>query len=202
MSLSAPWKAVHAGGVLGPLREAAEALDLARGVRHDGACSHRPKAPSHHRLMFVPGGPDRHPIEGEDALRPFLLTDLEIPPGVTETAMTELDNSGRYTIQDILISDKNRHFWRLDTPPKPTSLEPSVTSAIPPKLPKRSRVQRYHSPNPNQRGRRSRRAVRADERLTMESKVPEKLTSRSPDGLAALSQLLMQLGRRFRYPVR
>jgi hypothetical protein len=87
--------------------------------------------------MFVPGGPDRHPIEGEDALRDFLLTDLEIPPGVTETAMTELDNSGRYTIQDILITDKIKQFWRLDTPPKPTSLEPSVTSAKPPKLAKR-----------------------------------------------------------------
>lgn len=64
------------------------------------------RAPSHYRLMFVPGGPDRHPIEGEDALPNFLLTDLEIPPGVTETA-------------------------------KPTSVEPSVTSAKPPKLAKR-----------------------------------------------------------------
>ena len=91
------------------------------------------RTPSHYRLMFVPGGPNRHPIEGEDALRTFLLTDLELPPGVTETAMTELDNSGRYTIQDILITDKIKQFWRLDTPPKPTSLEPSVTSAKPPK---------------------------------------------------------------------
>jgi hypothetical protein len=96
------------------------------------------RTPSHYRLMFVPGGPDRHPIEGEDALRNFLLTDLEIPPGVIETAMTELDNSGRYTIQDILITDKIKQFWRLDTPPKPTSLEPSVTSAKPPKLAKRT----------------------------------------------------------------
>src|SRR5713226_1727840 len=96
------------------------------------------RTPSHYRLMFVPGGPDRHPIEGEAALRNFLLTDLEIPPGVTETAMTELDNSRRYTIQDILITDKIKQFWRLDTPPKPTSLEPSVTSAKPPKLAERT----------------------------------------------------------------
>jgi hypothetical protein len=54
---------------------------------------------SPYRLMFVPGGPDRHPIEGEAALRNFLLTDLEIPPGVTETAMTELDNSRRYVLR-------------------------------------------------------------------------------------------------------
>jgi hypothetical protein len=43
MSLSAPGKEVQAGGVLGPLGEAEEALGLARGVRHDGACPHRPK---------------------------------------------------------------------------------------------------------------------------------------------------------------
>jgi hypothetical protein len=96
------------------------------------------RTPSHYRLMFVPGGPDRHPIDGEDALRNFLLTDLEIPPGVTETAMTELHNRGRYTIDDILITDKIKTFWRLDTPPKPTSLEPSVTSAKPPKPGKRT----------------------------------------------------------------
>jgi hypothetical protein len=95
------------------------------------------RAPSHYRLMFVPGGPDRHRIDGEDALRTLLLTDLDIPPGVTETAMTELENSGRYTIQDILITDKIKQFWRLDTPPKPTSLEPGVTSAKPPKGAKR-----------------------------------------------------------------
>jgi len=95
------------------------------------------RTPSHYRLMFVPGGPDRHPIEGEDAVRIFLLTDLELPPGVTEAAMTELDKSGRYTIQDILITDKIKQFWRLDSPPKSTSLEPSVTSAKPPKLAKR-----------------------------------------------------------------
>jgi hypothetical protein len=95
------------------------------------------RTPSQYRLLFVPGGPDRHRIDGEDALRTFLLTDLDIPPGVTETAMTELENSGRYTIQDILITDKIKQFWRLDTPPKPTSLEPRVTSAKPPKVPKR-----------------------------------------------------------------
>lgn len=96
------------------------------------------RTPSRYRLMFVPGGPDRHPIEGDDALRMFLLTDLEIPPDVTETALTELDNSGRYTIQDILITDKIRQFWRLGTPPKPTSLESSVTLA---KLAKRAKRQ-------------------------------------------------------------
>lgn len=95
------------------------------------------RAPSHYRLMFVPGGPDRHRIDGEDALRTLLLTDLDIPPGVTETAMTELENSGRYTIQDILITDKIKQFWRLDTPPTPTPLEPSVMSAKPPKVAKR-----------------------------------------------------------------
>ena len=96
------------------------------------------RTPSHYRLMFVPGGPDRHPIEGEDALRTFLLTDLEIPPGVTETAMAELDNSGRYTIQDIRITDKIKQFWRLEAPRKPTSLEPSGTSAKRPKIAKRT----------------------------------------------------------------
>lgn len=104
------------------------------------------RTPSHYRLMFVPGGPDRHPIEGEDALRTFVLTDLEIPPGVTETAMTELDNSGRSTIQDILITDKIKQFWRLDTRPQNYRSELSE-----------SRVEQYHgghSPNPNQRGRR------------------------------------------------
>jgi hypothetical protein len=95
------------------------------------------RTPSHYRLMFVPGGPDRHPIEGDDALRTFLLTDLELPPGITETAITELDSSGRYTIQNILITDKIKQFWRLDTPPTPTSLEPSVAPAKPPKLAKR-----------------------------------------------------------------
>jgi hypothetical protein len=78
---------------------------------------------NHYRLMFVPGGPDRHLIEGEDALRNFLLTDLETPPGLTETAITELGSSGRYTIDNILVTDKIKHFWRLDTTPKPTSPE-------------------------------------------------------------------------------
>jgi len=79
---------------------------------------------SHYRLMFVPGGPDRHLIEDEDALRNFLLTDLEIPPGLTETAITALDTNGRYTIEHILVTDKIKHFWRLDTTPKPTPPEP------------------------------------------------------------------------------
>lgn len=82
------------------------------------------RAANHYRLMFVPGGPDRHFIEGEEALRTFLLTELEIPPGLTETATTELGNSGRYTIENILVTDKITHFWRLDTTPKPTSPEP------------------------------------------------------------------------------
>lgn len=82
------------------------------------------RAANHYRLMFVPGGPDRHLIEGEDALRNVLLTDLEVPPGLTETAITELGKSGRYTIENILVTDKIKHFWRLDTTPKPTSPEP------------------------------------------------------------------------------
>jgi hypothetical protein len=67
--------------------------------------------------MFVPGGPDRHLIEGEDALRNFLLTDLEILPGLTETAIIELGTSGRYTIENILVTDKIKHFWRPETTP-------------------------------------------------------------------------------------
>ena len=82
------------------------------------------RAANHYRLMFVPGGPDRHFIEGEDALQNFLLTDLEIPPGLTETSITELGKSGRYTIEHILVTDTIKHFWRLDTTPKPTSPEP------------------------------------------------------------------------------
>ncbi len=82
------------------------------------------RAANHYRLMFVPGGPDRHFIEGADALRNFLLTDLEIPPGLTDTAITELGKSGRYTIETIPVTDKIKHFWRLDTTPTPTSPEP------------------------------------------------------------------------------
>ena len=43
-----------------------------------------------YRLVFIPSGPGRHLVEGKDALRNFLLTDLEIPPHVTETAIGEL----------------------------------------------------------------------------------------------------------------
>lgn len=86
-----------------------------------------------YRLMFVPGGPERHPIEGEDALRNFLLTDLELPPGVTETATTELDKSGRCTIEDIVVTDKIKRFWRLATPPKATSPESNLTPQESPK---------------------------------------------------------------------
>lgn len=90
---------------------------------------------NHYRLMFVPGGPDRHLIEGEDALRNFLLTDLETPPGLTETAITELGTSGRYTIENILVTDKIKHFWRLDTTPKPTSPEPPTPAKRTPSRP-------------------------------------------------------------------
>ena len=86
------------------------------------------RAANHYLLMFVPGGPDRHLIEGEDALRNFLLTDLEIPPSLTDTAITELGKSGRYTIEHILVTDTIKHFWRLDATPKPTSPEPPKPS--------------------------------------------------------------------------
>jgi hypothetical protein len=79
--------------------------------------------------MFVPGGPERHPIEGEDALRNFLLTDLELPPGVTETATTELDKSGRCTIENIVVTDKiNVPRIELDVP---RTTEASPTKAAP-----------------------------------------------------------------------
>src|SRR5712664_650855 len=115
------------------------------------------RAANHYRLMFVPGGPDRHFIEGEDAIRNFLLTDLEIPPGLTDTAITELGKSGRYTIEHILVTDTIKHLWRLDTTPKPTSPEP----------PNERHLDRYHgghSPSSNQRGRRSGRDGRANRR--------------------------------------
>lgn len=78
--------------------------------------------------MFVPGGPDRHLIVGEDALRDFLLMDFDIQPGVTETALNELRTRGRYTIEDILVTDKMQKFWRLSTTPKPTEPEPKPTA--------------------------------------------------------------------------
>ncbi len=81
-------------------------------------------ASERYRLMFVPGGPDRHLIEGEGALRDFLLTELDIPPGLTETALSEIHQSGRYTIEGILLTDKIKKFWRLDTTPKPVAPEP------------------------------------------------------------------------------
>jgi hypothetical protein len=90
-----------------------------------------------YRLVFIPGGPDRHLIEGADALRDFLVTDLSVPPGVTESAMTELARSGRYTIEDILVTDAIKNFWRLDPKPKPPSPVPNATSAEPPKPAKR-----------------------------------------------------------------
>src|ERR1700738_4477335 len=81
-------------------------------------------AANHYRLMFVPGGPDRHLIESEDALRNLLLTDLEIASGLTETAITELVKRARSTIDIILVTDKIKHFWRRDPPPKQRSPDP------------------------------------------------------------------------------
>ncbi len=93
-------------------------------------------ASQRYRLMFVPGGPDRHLVVGEDALRDFLLTDLDIAPGVTETALTELRTRGRYTIEDILVADKAQKFWRLDPTPKPTAPVPEPSAPEPkPKVP-------------------------------------------------------------------
>ena len=93
---------------------------------------------NHYRLRFVPGGPDRHLIEGESALRNFLLTDLEISPGVTETAIAELGKSGRYTIENIVVTDKIKNFWRLDTTPKPTSPEPPTPAKRTPSISRRT----------------------------------------------------------------
>lgn len=81
------------------------------------------RAGNRYRLVFVPSGPGRHLVESEDALRTFLLTDLEVRPGVTETAITELGRSGRYTIDNILVTDRTRTFWPLDTTPPPTAPE-------------------------------------------------------------------------------
>jgi hypothetical protein len=94
-------------------------------------------ATQRYRLMFVPGGPDRHLIEGEGVLRDFLLTELDIPPGVTETALKEIHKSGRFTIENIPVTDKIKNFWRLDTTPKPLSPEPQPTSPEPSKPAKR-----------------------------------------------------------------
>ena len=92
-------------------------------------------ATERYRLMFVPGGPDRHLIVGEDAIRDFLLTDLDIPPSVTETALEELRTRGRYTIEDIPVTDKVPKFWRLDTTPEPTAPERKPTApALKPKV--------------------------------------------------------------------
>jgi hypothetical protein len=86
------------------------------------------RAGGHYRLVFVPCGPGRHLVEGEDALRLFLLTYLEIPPGVVETAIAELDRRGRHTIENILVSDRTRKFWPLDTRPTPTAPEGKSTA--------------------------------------------------------------------------
>ena len=94
------------------------------------------RAADHYRLVFVPGGPDRHLIEGEDALRNFLLIDLEIPLGLTDTAITELGQSGRYTIENILVTDKIKHFFRQDTTPKPKPTSPEPPQPAKQKLPR------------------------------------------------------------------
>ncbi len=78
--------------------------------------------------MFVPGGPDRHLIVGEDALRDLLLTDLDVSPGVTDTALNELRTRGRHTIENILVTSKIQNFWRLDTTPTPTAPEAKPTA--------------------------------------------------------------------------
>ena len=91
------------------------------------------RAGNRYRLVFVPSGPGRHLVESEDALRTFLLTDLEIPPGVAETAIAELDSSGRYTIDNSLVTDRTRKFWLLDTTPPPTAPEAKPNA---PSLPK------------------------------------------------------------------
>src|SRR5713226_9461174 len=83
---------------------------------------------NHYRLVFVPSGPGRHLVEGEDTLRNFLLTDLEIPPDVTETTIGELDRSGRHTIENILVTDRTGKFWSLDTTLPPTAPEANATA--------------------------------------------------------------------------
>ena len=74
---------------------------------------HIVRGASHYRLLFIPGGPNRHLIEGEDALRDFLLTDLGILPEVTETALNELGTSGRYTFdeREVLMSELPRRWF-------------------------------------------------------------------------------------------
>ncbi len=123
------------------------------------------RATNYYRLVFVPGGPDRHLIEGEDAVRNFLLTDLEIPPGVTETALNEIHENGRYTIEDILITDKIKKFWRVDAPPKPTLPEATPTSPEPSKAAKRKprravSRRRIAKPTPTRKAKRKGRSGR------------------------------------------
>jgi hypothetical protein len=123
----------------------------------------RTATPSHYRLVFVPGGPDRHLVEGAGALRDFLLTELAIPPGVTETAMTELGTRGRYTIEDILVTDTIKTFWRRDAPPpppepKPPSPEPSKPAK---RTPRRAIARRTRAePKPTRKAKRTGRTGR------------------------------------------
>lgn len=115
-------------------------------------------ASQRYRLMFVPGGPDRHLIEGEGALRDFLRTELDIPPGGTEAALDEIHRNGRYTIEGILITDKIKKFWRVDTTPEPEAAEPRPTPREPSKpakrKPRRAVSRRTLSkPRPKRKGR-------------------------------------------------
>jgi hypothetical protein len=95
------------------------------------------RAGNRYRLVFVPSGPGRHLVEGEDALRTFLFTHLEIPPGVAETAITELDHSRRHTIDNILVTDRTRKFWPLDTTPPPSPPEAKANAPALPEPAKR-----------------------------------------------------------------
>jgi hypothetical protein len=104
------------------------------------------RAGNHYRLVFVPSGPGRHLVEGEDALRTFLLTEVEMPPDVTETAIAQLDGSGRYTIDNILVTDRTRKFWPLDTTPPPTASEAKPIPEAKPTAPALSKPAKRRSP--------------------------------------------------------
>jgi hypothetical protein len=118
---------------------------------------------SHYRLVFVPGGPDRYLIEGEGALRDFLLTELAIPPGVTETAMTELGTRGRYTIEDVLVTDTIKTFWRratTPTSPEPKPLSPEASKPAK-RTPRRIMARRTRAkPKPTRKAKRTGRSGR------------------------------------------
>jgi hypothetical protein len=121
------------------------------------------RAGNRYRLVFVPSGPGRHFVESEDALRVFLLTDLEIPPGVAETAITELDRGGRYTIDNIVVTERTRKFWPLDTPPTAPEAEPNAPALPEPAKRKSRRVVARRTrakPKPPRKAKRKRRSGR------------------------------------------